>query len=136
MLPGLRIVGLEMVCLMFFKCRYKRAIRLTCYNFEGKLSARFANKLLQGDLRAFWAAWNAEFCAKNCANIIIEYITNASHIAQGFASHFADNVHVYASNVNPKRFMQTYDNYCMLCTRSTFAVSYLFPLKCALLCLV
>jgi hypothetical protein len=39
-------------------------------------------------IRAFWAAWNSEFCAKNCANVIIEYVTYASHIAQGFASHF------------------------------------------------
>lgn len=52
-------------------------------------------------------------CQELCTNVIIEDITNASHIAQGFASHFVGNFYVFASNVNLERFMQTFENYAM-----------------------
>ena len=62
------------------------------------LTDKVANKLLCGDIKAFWAKRNIQFGITKCVSTCFAFNKILIYIAKGFVSYFESNFYDSASN--------------------------------------
>ena len=107
---------------LLFKARYKAAIRKARNEFCKQLSDKMASKLLSGNQKSFWAAWNNNFHANSRYNATCNSsLSNDSDIVQGFFNSFSQNSFDSAINASLKvRFVPMYDKYVSSAAHNDF----------------
>ena len=81
-----------------------------------------ASKLLSGNQKSFWAAWNNHFQTNNTTNVTcISILSNDRDIVQGFCNSFSQNSFDSAGNASLKgRFVAMYGKYVSSAAHNDF----------------